>query len=121
MYCLHAESGLLFIDLLLNFLSGCLFPHDRLAKIKAEAKRKREEREHDEMLRDMEAKRRQTALLTQFGEWEDSKSTQGIEKRVNLALVRRGCMYTGVFLKVWVWIMIILETEGYYCERQSTG
>ena len=59
----------------------------RLAKIKAEAKRKREEREHDEMLRDMESKRRQTALLTQFSEWEDAKSTQGIEKRVNLALV----------------------------------
>lgn len=61
---------------------------NRLARIKADAKRKREEREHEEMLQNMEKKRRSDTLAEQFAEWEDTKSTQGIEPKISMALLQ---------------------------------
>lgn len=61
---------------------------NRLARIKSNARRKREEREHEQMLQNMERQRRTEALSKQFSEWEDKKSSQGIEPRISMALVQ---------------------------------
>ena len=56
----------------------------RLAKIKADAKRKREEREHEEHLQQMEKKQRFDLLHRQYSEWNAGIYPDG---RVELALV----------------------------------
>ena len=55
-----------------------------MARIKAEARKKREEREHDELLNAMEAERRHQALQAQFKDWNVGRYT---DARVELALV----------------------------------
>lgn len=74
-------NGLLLVRIFNNFY--------RLARIKAEARRKREEREHEEMLHTLENNRRAEALMEQFNEWEDKKSTQGIEPKISMAVVKK--------------------------------
>ena len=57
---------------------------DRLVRIKAEARRKREEREHAEHMRLMEKQRRTDALRKQFQEWNILHFPNA---RIELALV----------------------------------
>ena len=82
----------------------------RLAKVKADAKRKREQRELDENLHQMELQRRQEALEKQFSEWDAGVYYDG---RVELALVGANTyayidnladvyhFYTGYPLSIW--------------------
>lgn len=56
----------------------------RLARIKAEARRRREDRETEERMRVMEKKRREDLLRRQFNEWNIAYYPNG---RVELALV----------------------------------
>ncbi|XP_067682679.1 EF-hand calcium-binding domain-containing protein 5-like [Haliotis asinina] len=60
-----------------------LLEDNRLARIKAEARRKREERERKEMLRVQEKQRREDCLLKQFDEW--MRTSDG---KVELALIQ---------------------------------
>ena len=59
----------------------------RLAKIKADARKKREERERQETMRKLEKQRREEALQNQYKEWNAGVYPDG---RVELALVQNG-------------------------------
>ncbi len=64
----------------------------RLARIKAEARRKREEREQAELMKKLEKQRREDTLREQFFEWDIGLYPDG---RVELALV---CFPPFIFL-----------------------
>lgn len=65
-------------------LADLRFNSRRLARIKAEARKKREERERVERLRVMEADRRHKSLQEQFKDWHVGRL---FDAKVELALV----------------------------------
>ena len=76
---------------------------DRLARIKAEAKRRRDERERQEAVKQSERIRRLKVLMEQFAEWNTSPTAS-----VELSLVR---LYSGV----------IPCEEGFQCICKYSG
>lgn len=58
----------------------------RLARIKADAKRKREQREHSELMVKQESSRRLILLTDQFNEWVTNSKI--LDPRIELALLQ---------------------------------
>ena len=81
--CLHIF--ILYMGVKITLLTYCWISISlhRLARIKAEAKRRREEREKLENLKKKELNRRMTLLMKHFIEWNATP-----EGRVELSLVR---------------------------------